>query len=120
MIKYVIVALFSASVLYAQTNTNMVQNEVEVGDVFEIGRPVANQYQHIDFPRPNIIIKRGGRANYKSVEGKKVVVTSVKDKKDGSTQIKLKRADGGRFFGSHSTVAANFKDAIGAGELITK
>jgi len=84
-----------------------------------IGRPTADQYKHIDFPRLNIIIKRGGLANFKSVEGNKVVVTSVKDKKDGTTQIKLKRTDGGRFFGSHSTVAADFKDAIGSGELQT-
>lgn len=120
MIKYVITALFSASMLTAQTNgTESTQNQVEIGDIFQIGRPTASQYKHVHFPRPNIIIKRGGFANYKRVEGNIVVVTSIKDKKDGTMQIKLKRADGGRFFGSHYTVAADFKDAIGSGELQT-
>ena len=49
--------------------------------------------------------------------GEKVVVTSVKEKKDGTTQIKIKRNDGGRFFGSHTVVTADYKDAINSGEL---
>ena len=90
---------------------------MEVGDILEIGRPLAPVYKYIDFPRPNFIIKRGGIANYKRVEGNKVVVTSVKEKKDGSLQVKIKRADGMRFFGSHTIVSADLKDALETGEL---
>jgi hypothetical protein len=116
MIRYAIALLFSVSVLNAQDKT---KNEtlVDVGDVFEIGKPKANKYKHIDFPRENFIIKRGGLANYKSAEGATVVVTSVKEKKDGTTKIRIKRKDGGRFFGSHTVIQANYKEAISSGEL---
>ncbi|MDF4221860.1 hypothetical protein [Maribacter huludaoensis] len=116
MLKYAITLLFSVSLLNAQDN-NAIQPEVNVGDVFEIGKPEANKYKHIDFPRENFIIKRGGLANYRRVHGEEVVVTAVKELKDGSTQIKIKRNDGGRFFNSHTVVTADYKDAITSGEL---
>jgi hypothetical protein len=119
MIKYAIALLFSVSVLNAQNNVDQT-TAVKVGDVFEIGTPESNKYKHINFPRANFIIKRGGIANYKRVQGEEVVVTSVKEKKDGTTQIKIKRNDGGRFFGSHTVVAADFQDALASGELEAK
>ncbi len=119
MIKYAIALLFSVSLLNAQNNVDQMTTEVKVGDVFEIGKPESNMYKHIDFPRANFIIKRGGIANYKRAEGEKVVVTSVKEKKDGSTKIKIRRTDGGRFFGSHTVVTADFHDALESGELQT-
>ncbi len=117
MTKYIIAFLFSASAFYAQDNLNVVPANVEVGDIFEIGRPETNSFRHIKFPKANFIIKKGGIANYKRVEGQKVVVTSIKEKKDGTTEIKIKRRDGGRFFGSHSVVAADFDKAVDSGEL---
>ncbi|MBD0852213.1 hypothetical protein [Maribacter arenosus] len=117
MLKYVFALLLSISVLNAQDNAKSVSNDVEVGDVFEIGKPETNTYKHINFPRPNFIIKRGGRANYKLVEGNRVVITSIKEKKDGTTQVKIKRKDGGRFFGSHTVIGADFDQAIQSGEL---
>ncbi|MDP5231634.1 MAG: hypothetical protein NWQ38_14680 [Cellulophaga sp.] len=117
MIKYVIALVFSVSVLNAQNNQNQVQNDVKVGDVFEIGKPETNSYKHIDFPRANFIIKKGGIANYKSVHGEKVVVTAIKEKKDGTTEVKIKRANGNRFFGSHTVVAADITKALASGEL---
>ncbi|TDS17111.1 hypothetical protein DFQ03_1604 [Maribacter caenipelagi] len=116
MIKYAIALLFSASMLHAQDNTNTPSN-VNVGDVFEIGKPETNKFKHIDFPRENFIIKRGGIANYRRAHGEEVVVTAVKEKKDGTTEIKIKRNDGGRFFNSHTVVTADFKEAINSGEL---
>lgn len=119
MIKYAITLLFSLSTLLAQ-NIDQTSTNVEVGDVFEIGKPETNKYKHINFPRANFIIKRGGIANYKSVEKNTVVVTSVKEKKDGTTEIKIKRKDGSRFFGSHTVVSVDFDEAIQAGELQAK
>ncbi|SIQ42661.1 hypothetical protein [Maribacter ulvicola] len=116
MLKYAITLLFSVSMLNAQDNT-VAQTEVSVGDIFEIGKPETNTYKHVDFPRVNFIIKRGGIANYKQVQGEEVVVTAVKELKDGTTQIKIKRNDGHRFFGSHTVVTADYKDAINSGEL---
>ncbi|WP_339840873.1 hypothetical protein [uncultured Maribacter sp.] len=117
MIKYAIALLFSVSMLNAQNDTAK-QINVDVGDIFEIGKPETNKYKHIDFPRENFIIKRGGIANYKRAEGATVVVTSVKEKKDGTTQIKFKRKDGGRFFGSHTVIQADYHEAISSGELM--
>lgn len=117
MIKYAIALFFSVSVLNAQSDVKQMTSDIEVGDVLEIGKPEANTYKHIDFPRANFIIKRGGIANYKSVQGEKIVVTSIKEKKDGTTQIKFKRNDGGRFFGSHKFIAADVNDALESGEL---
>ncbi|MDC6390450.1 hypothetical protein PP182_17300 [Maribacter sp. PR1] len=117
MIKYAIALLFSVSMLNAQVTLDQKATDVQVGDVFEIGKPETNIYQHIKFPRANFIIKRGGIANYKRAEGEKVVVTSVKEKKDGTTLVKIKRTDGNRFFGSHTVVSADFKEALESGEL---
>ncbi|WP_108424712.1 hypothetical protein [Flagellimonas amoyensis] len=97
---------------------NLQAQDVAVGDTFEIGRPDSPQYAHLEFPRANFIVKRGGIANYKSVEGQKVVVTSIKEKKDGTKVVKIKRADGNRFFGSHWSVAANVEKALESGELL--
>lgn len=101
----------------AQDANHVASHEVQAGDILRIGLPDAPGFKHIDFPRPNFIIKQGGIANYKRVVGNEVVVTSVKEKKDGTLQVKIKRADGGRFFGSHSVVSADLKNALESGEL---
>lgn len=120
MIKYVIALMFSVSMLNAQVNTEQTITDVKVGDVFEIGKPESNKYKHIEFPRANFIIKRGGIANYKRVEGETVVVKAVKEKKDGTVEVKIKRKDGGRFFGSHPVVSADIDEALNSGELLAK
>ncbi|MEY8019366.1 hypothetical protein AB8P51_00915 [Muriicola sp. SD30] len=119
MIKYAIALVFSVSVLNAQDSVHLASTDVEVGDVFEIGQPETNKYKHIKFPRANFIIKRGGIANYKRAEGQKVIVTAIKEKKDGTTLVKIKRTDGNRFFGSHTVVSVDFKEALESGELET-
>lgn len=101
----------------AQSGGREVVKEVKAGDIFQIGRPDAPNFKHIDFPRANTIIKNGGIANYKKMEGVKVVVTAVKERKDGTLQVKIKRTDGGRFFGLHTVVSAALRDALESGEL---
>ncbi|MGF1560056.1 MAG: hypothetical protein ACFCUL_13280 [Flavobacteriaceae bacterium] len=117
MIKYAMALLFSVSMLNAQTPVEQTATSVQVGDVFQIGKPETNTYKHINFPRANFIIKRGGIANYKKAEGEKVVVSSIKEKKDGTTLVKIKRKDGNRFFGSHTVVSVDIKEALESGEL---
>lgn len=89
----------------------------KIGAVYEIGSPVATMFKHIRFPRPNFIIKRGGIVNYSKAETVAVTITSVKERKDGSTRVFLKRTDGKRFFGSHVFVSADFQRALQSGEL---
>jgi hypothetical protein len=116
MKKYIFTLMFSLFALGLQAQ-NLNEGEIAIGDILEVGKPESTQYEHIEFPKPNFIIKRGGLANYKRVEGNKVVVTSIKEKKDGSVRIKIKKTDGSRFFGSHWQVAANIKEALESGEL---
>ncbi len=104
--------------LYANEANGIKPQEVQVGDVFKIGDPDAPRYRHINFPRPNFIIKKGGVANYNRLKGNKVMVTAVKEKKDGTIEVKIKRTDGTRFFGSHREVSANLKAALDTGELV--
>jgi len=103
--------------LNAQNTAFSDSKEVNVGEILEIGNPESSVYKHIDFPRANFIIKKGGIANYKNLEGYRVIVTSVIEKKDGTVTVKIKRADGQRFFGSHVVVSANLQDALESGEL---
>lgn len=116
MRRLVLAVFFMAATMtiYAQDAKS---TEIKVGDVLEIGRPDSPTYKHIDFPRANFIIKKGGIANYKSVEGNKVVVSAVKEKRDGTLQVKIKRTDGRRFFNSHAVVSADLKSALESGEL---
>ncbi|MDG5491267.1 hypothetical protein [Psychroserpens sp. SPM9] len=93
------------------------QNEPKVGDVLEISEPYAQSFNHINFPKQNILIKRGKVANYNSVYGNKVVVEAIKTKDDGTTYVILKKQDGSKFFNYLTTVKANYQKAIDAGEL---
>lgn len=111
--------LMTTVMVQAQADQNVDFQKVEVGDTFEIGRPEAPTYKHIDFPRANFIIKKGGIANYKTVEGNKVVVTAVKKAKDGTIEVKIKRTDGRRFFNTHAVVSADIQSALQSGELNT-
>ncbi len=112
--------LFSISAVQAQNASSFSPVAVEVGDLLEIGRPEYNRFKHIDFPPANLIIKRGGIANYKRAEGQQVVVTSVKEKKNGRTEIKIRRKDGGRFFGINTVISADLQKAMQSGELQTR
>ncbi len=92
--------------------------QLQLGDVLEIGSPDAPGYKYIAFPRANFIIKKGGIANYKRMKGCRVVVSSVTKKNDGTLQLKIKRADGKKFFNSHTSVRVDLKRALESGELM--
>lgn len=117
MIKYVIVWLFSMGMLQAQGPSGEVRNPVQVGDELQIGRPAEITYRYINFPSADDILRKGGSANLKAVEGMKVVVVSVKEKKDGTVRIRIKPMYSDRFFGSHLYVTAELNAALRSGEL---
>ncbi|MRI00001.1 hypothetical protein GH721_05570 [Kriegella sp. EG-1] len=119
MVKYVIALLFSVSTLQAQSTVDQ-QSTIEIGDTYKIGNPENNKYKHINFPRANFIIKRGGIANFNAIPGNLVEITAVKEKADGTTEVKLKRKDGKRFFGSHKVIEADIYAAVNSGELQAK
>jgi hypothetical protein len=102
--------------MVAQSETNTV--EVTIGDSYIIGPSETASYQHIEIPRFNIIMKRGGFPNPSELKGRMVEVTAIKEKKDNTTVVTIKMKDGTRFFGSHRTLKAHLKAAVAAGELV--
>lgn len=100
----------------ANTNTS-VQQQPKVGDTLIVLENTGATYKHINFPRLNIIAKRGGLPTYKSVYNCKVVIAEVTENQYGKVSVKLKRADGKKFFNQKTYVTANYEKAISNGEL---
>lgn len=111
-ILFALLFIFFTSLTFSQ-NTDP---KVNVGDVFIIGE--TDNYKHINFPKRNFIIKRGGIANYESIKGKKVEVTSIKEK-NGNLVATIKLASKKKFFNSHKYVTVNISEAIDNKELIS-
>ena len=107
------ISFFSVS-LYAQSSNS----DVTVGTVFTIGEVYNDTYKHINFPRANFIMKKGGIANYTNIKGARVEVTSLKEKKDGSLVATIKLTSGRSFFNSHKYVTVAINEAIRTKELV--
>ena len=94
------------------------QVSIEKGTILTINEPVSDHYRYVLFPRKNIIIKRGGIADMKSVYGKKVEVVDYSYSPNGDTRVTLQRTDGKKFFRNFKTVDAYLEDALNSGELV--
>lgn len=92
-------------------------SKLNIGDIVTLGSPLGSDYQHLDFPRKNIIIKRGAIANSNILIGKKLVVERIKTNKNGNTEAVLRRKDGLKFFRFYPSVTANVEKAIAGGEI---
>ncbi|MFT5943435.1 MAG: hypothetical protein ACI9AV_002048 [Sediminicola sp.] len=90
---------------------------ISKGTTYTLSEPMGHTYKYIDFPRRNIIIKRGAIADYNSLIGLEIVVKDLKKDKNGSTKAILERKDGRPFFRFFPTVEANLEKAIAVGEL---
>ncbi|RPD97953.1 hypothetical protein EGM88_07240 [Aureibaculum marinum] len=117
MKKYVVAFLLTIC-SFSLFSQNISPDDIKEGSEFKIGKPLVESYKHINFPKPNFIIKRGGIVNYKNIEGSSVLVTDIKEKKNGTTIAKIKRKDGKRFFGSYKVVTVDIDNALTSGELI--
>lgn len=105
---------FFTGLIYAQnTDTN-----IKIGDVFYIAEVDNNNYEHIDFPRSNFIIKKGGIPNYSSVKGENVEITSINEKKNGSLIATIKLTSRKSFFNSHKYLKVDIENAIKNKELV--
>lgn len=113
------ILFFSFSFAFANNSNSLIdnQNVPNVGDVLVINPTSNTNYNHIDFPKLNVIVKKGGIANYKSVHGDHVVVTDVKTKNDGNVHVVLEKKDNTKFFGITKHVKADYNKAISSGEL---
>jgi hypothetical protein len=107
-----LVALGSFSYMNAQhieENSN-----IEIGDQLIITKPT--NAKHINFPKKNMIIKRGAIAYFENLRGVKVKVTHIKQSTK-NTVITLKREDEKPFFRFYKNITAKAEKAIEAGEL---
>jgi hypothetical protein len=89
---------------------------VTSGQEFELILPDDGNFEHVDFPRKNFIIKRGGIADMKSVDGNTVVVDRI-ERKDGQVLAVLRRKDGRKFFRHLREVRAQWPEALNQGEI---
>ncbi|AUS06818.1 hypothetical protein [Pseudotamlana carrageenivorans] len=112
--------LFLAFGFSFANTTNPISQDVQVGDELVINVQKADKFNHVDFPRLNFIVKRGGLANYNSVDGKVVVVKNVTTNSQGNTQVTLEPKNGRKFFGFLNTVEADFTKALNSGEISKK
>lgn len=109
-----ILAFFITIVIYSQNSTS----DFNSGDVFLIGKIDHNDYKHINFPRPNFIVKKGGIVNYKNIEGEKVIITSIKEKGNKKHVATIRLVEPRKFFNSHTYVTVDIDKAIKSKELL--
>ena len=91
--------------------------DYKIGDTFVIQQTDNNNYKHINFPKANFIIKKGGIADFKQIVGKEVEISSTKNDKNGDLIATIKLVSGIRFFNSHKYLTVNIKEAIENDEL---
>lgn len=87
------------------------------GDIVTLGTPKGSDYRAIDFPRKNIIIKRGAIPNFNALIGEKLVVKRIEEDKNGIKQAILRRKDGLNFFRFYPTVRVEIAEAMESGEI---
>tara|TARA_R110002049_G_scaffold1498_1_gene11602 strand:- start:28264 stop:28632 length:369 start_codon:yes stop_codon:yes gene_type:complete len=109
--------LFTVSLSFANNENTVKQNTPKIGDVLVINAPDNNTYNHIDFPKLNFIVKKGGLATYKNVFGKHVVIKDIINKDDGSTHVILENKDNSKFFRYLKHVKADYHKSLEAGEI---
>lgn len=103
----------SIPVIFAQETSHNLRK----GDVVILADRKGTAYRHLDFPRKNIIIKRGAIADFNNLIGKKLVVERIETTTDGITIAVLKRKDGLNFFRFYPRVRADIEKALTEGEL---
>ncbi|QLG45660.1 hypothetical protein [Costertonia aggregata] len=106
-----ILSLVSISMLQAQ------EADVKIGDILILDNPSGSEYKHVDFPKSNIIIKRGAIANFNALVGEKLLVKDIVKNEDGTTKAVLERKNGRNFFRFYPSVTATLDNALTKGEL---
>lgn len=111
------IAFVSLSVVALGSTPDPNQEKPNVGDKLVVSKHTGETFKHIEFPRLNLLVKRGSIASYKSVHNTEVVITEVVENEFGRIDVKLERADGKKFFNHKKSVMAHYEKAISSGEL---
>jgi hypothetical protein len=91
------------------------QPQITEGMVFELVKPNGD-FQHLQLPRKNFILKQGGHINMQSLNGNHVVVEKVQQLGE-QHKVVLRRKDGGKFLRVYPTLTAHWPQALQDGEL---
>ena len=94
--------------------------KVKAGDILKIAAPAHSSYDHINFPKSNFIIKRGGIANYRALINQEIKVTEVTIENGCISKVDVALANGKKFFNTVKTVSVDFKEALAAKEITLK
>lgn len=105
--------LFCFFLSYGQEST---QNET-VGKIYVINAKSGSSYNHLYFPKPNFIMKKGGFADYDALVGKKIKVTKIAKEKKSGTVFTFELENGDKFFGTHKVINGNIEKALENGEI---
>lgn len=100
-----------------QVNATNIDNNPEVGDRLLIQSPENTTYTAVNMPKLNFVVKKGGVANYKSVQNTLVEVVKISQNKEGENIVTLQRVDGAKILGLKKSVSANYDQALQLGEL---
>jgi len=100
-----------------QVNATNIDNNPEVGDRLLIQSPQNTTYTAMNMPKLNFVVKKGGVANYKSVQNTLVEVVKISQNKKGENIVTLQRVDGAKILGLKKSVSANYDQALQIGEL---
>lgn len=105
--------LFSVMLAYSQEQ----DTDIRQGQVFVLMAPSGNEYQHLDFPRKNMLIKKGAIPSPNYLVGEKVYVHEILKSDSKNLEVYLKRSDGQKFYRFIDKVKAYPRLALEAGEI---
>ena len=110
--KTVLLAL--AFIIFSATTFGQ-ENQIDwkPGEVYTIHKSANTPFEHLYFPKTNLIIKSGAIANYKSLDGMQVKIDEIYE----DSTVKLSPVNGDRFFNKYYYVKANLKEALNNNEL---
>ena len=100
-----------------QVNATNIDTNPEIGDRLLIQSPENTTYTAVNMPKLNFVVKKGGVANYKSVQNTLVEVVKISQNKEGENIVTLQRVDGAKILGLKKSVSANYDKALQLGEL---
>ncbi|SNY94641.1 hypothetical protein [Flagellimonas pacifica] len=112
---YLLTIVFFSSLSFLSAQEIQIDT-VKIGDKLIIGQPSSNSFIHIDIPRNNFVIKRGGLPNISSLQNQQVMVTDISYGK--STVVTFKNVSGKKFFKVYKTFSTNLDKALETGELM--
>ncbi|MFV8280697.1 hypothetical protein ACNKXS_04100 [Christiangramia marina] len=100
-----------------QVNATNIDTNPEIGDRLLIQSPENTTYTAVNMPKLNFVVKKGGVANYKSVQNTLVEVVKISQNKKGESMVTLQRVDSAKILGLKKSVSANYDKALQLGEL---